>query len=108
MSFDPMAAAIDWLDAYRASDLETILTMYADDAVVECSCCVSETIVDKSRLRAFWIERLNDCRALNLDNIEPVARGTSISYRACDGIVNAILDFDPDGKITFMRWGSPR
>jgi ketosteroid isomerase-like protein len=34
MSFDPMAAAIDWLDAYRSSDLETILKMYSDDAVI--------------------------------------------------------------------------
>lgn len=34
MSIDPMAAAIDWLDAYRAGDIETILGMYAEDAVI--------------------------------------------------------------------------
>lgn len=31
MSFDPMAEAIDWLDAYRAGDI-SIVDMYADDA----------------------------------------------------------------------------
>ena len=35
-SFDPMAVAIDWLDAYRAGDIEAILEIYAEDAVVHC------------------------------------------------------------------------
>ena len=30
MSFDPMAAAVAWFDAYRAGDIETILAMYAE------------------------------------------------------------------------------
>ena len=30
-SFDPMAAAVDWLDAYRANDL-SIVELYAADA----------------------------------------------------------------------------
>ncbi|MGY4370554.1 ketosteroid isomerase-like protein [Bradyrhizobium sp. LB1.3] len=29
MSFDPMAAAIDWLDAYRAGDIKANVGMYA-------------------------------------------------------------------------------
>ena len=38
MTFDPMAAAVDWLDAYRDGDIGAILNMYADDAVTECGC----------------------------------------------------------------------
>ncbi len=38
MSFDPMATAVDWLDAYRAGDIQAILEMYAEDAVVHCGC----------------------------------------------------------------------
>ncbi|WP_247834255.1 hypothetical protein [Bradyrhizobium sp. 200] len=38
MTFDAMAAAVDWLDAYRAGDIESILEFYADDAVIECGC----------------------------------------------------------------------
>jgi ketosteroid isomerase-like protein len=34
MSFDPMAAAVDWLDAYRAGDIDAILQMHAGDAVI--------------------------------------------------------------------------
>jgi ketosteroid isomerase-like protein len=35
-----MAVAVDWLDAYRAGDLETILNMYADNAVISASAAV--------------------------------------------------------------------
>ena len=38
MSFDPMAAAVDWLDAYRAGDIEALLAMYADGAFIHCGC----------------------------------------------------------------------
>ncbi|AHY53172.1 hypothetical protein BJS_00547 [Bradyrhizobium japonicum SEMIA 5079] len=31
-------AAVGCLDAYRAGDIETILAMYADDAIVHCAC----------------------------------------------------------------------
>ena len=56
MSFDPMAAAIDWLDAYRAGDIEGSLRMYADDAVVRCGCGGTKTITGKERLRAYWLD----------------------------------------------------
>jgi ketosteroid isomerase-like protein len=36
MTFDAMAAAVDWLHTYRAGDTESILEFYADDAVIEC------------------------------------------------------------------------
>ena len=36
-SVDLMAAAIDWLDAYRAGDL-FIVDCYADDASLQCDC----------------------------------------------------------------------
>ncbi|MGY4155579.1 ketosteroid isomerase-like protein [Bradyrhizobium sp. USDA 4461] len=70
MSFDPMAAAVDWLDAYRACDVETILRMYADDAVINCHCGGSKTIAGREALRAYWIDRLKRCRAFELDNLE--------------------------------------
>jgi hypothetical protein len=50
MSFDPMAAAVDWLDAYRDGDIETILAMYADDAVVHCGCGGMKTISGRQGL----------------------------------------------------------
>lgn len=47
MSFDPAAAAIDRLDAYRLSDLEPLLKMFADDAVIECGCCAMTSLPGK-------------------------------------------------------------
>ena len=38
MYFDPIAAVVDWPDAYRSSDFETILALYAEDATIACSC----------------------------------------------------------------------
>ena len=46
MKFDAMAAAVDWLDAYRFGDIEAILRMYRDDTVTECG-CDGVTIVGK-------------------------------------------------------------
>jgi ketosteroid isomerase-like protein len=37
-SFDPMATAIDWLDAYRAADLNQLVDLYADDAALGKRC----------------------------------------------------------------------
>lgn len=54
MSFDPMSAAVDWLDAYRAGDMEIILAMYAEDAVVHCGCGGIKIITSNDSLRAFW------------------------------------------------------
>ncbi|WP_245453708.1 hypothetical protein [Bradyrhizobium sp. AC87j1] len=50
-----MAIAIDWLDAYRAGDIEAILGMYAEGAVVCCGCGGVKTITCHEALRAYWI-----------------------------------------------------
>jgi len=103
ISFDPMAAAIDWLDAYRSSDLEVILEMHADDAVVECGCGGMETITGKHGLRAYWKRRLQDYAASDLDDLQPSSDGVKISYVARGGVVAAALQFDADGRIALLR-----
>jgi ketosteroid isomerase-like protein len=35
---DPMAVAVDWLDAYRAASIDQIVGIYSPDAVIECAC----------------------------------------------------------------------
>lgn len=103
MSFDPMAAAIDWLDAYRSSDLETILKMYSDEAVVECGCGGTRTITGKEGLRAYWEERFNDYPVTDLEGLRPSSGGATISYLTRDGVVGATLEFDASGRITSLR-----
>lgn len=105
MSFDPMAAAVDWLDAYRAGDIETILEMYADDAVVHCGCGGMKTLTGREALRAYWSDRLRKCPASQLDNIQPSHDAALISYTTGGGVVSAILAFDAVGKIKTLNCG---
>ena len=107
MSFDPMAAAIDWLDAYRASDLEPLLKMFADEAVIECGCCAMTSLAGKRAARAYWRQRFLDCSPSDLTDVQLTREGTAISYRARNGVVAANLEFNAKGKIAFLRIGPP-
>lgn len=98
MAFDPMAAAVDWLDAYRAGDIEAILEMYAEDAVVYCDCDQS-AITGRETLRSYWAARLLDHPAAELDNLQPLDGGAMISYISGRNVVNAVLSFNDAGKI---------
>lgn len=105
MSFDPMAAAVDWLDAYRTGDIEAILAMYAENAVVHCGCGGNKTFTGRGALRAYWIDRLRRYPASDLDNLHPANDGASISYITKTGTVSAVLAFDANGKIKTLTCG---
>ena len=107
MSFDPMSAATDWLDAYRSGDLEAILKMYADNAVIECDCGTMTTIAGKEAFRAYWQQRFKDCAASDLDEVEPSRDGTTVSL-ARGGVVAASLQFNKEGQIVLLRLGLPK
>ncbi|MET3966731.1 nuclear transport factor 2 family protein [Bradyrhizobium sp. S3.2.12] len=102
MAFDPMAAAVDWLDAYRAGDFETILQMYADDAVTECG-CDNVTIGGRESLRSYWVRRLKEYPASRLDDLKPSEDGATVLYLARDRMVSASLEFDEGGRIAVLR-----
>ncbi|QIO37210.2 MULTISPECIES: nuclear transport factor 2 family protein [Bradyrhizobium] len=102
VSFDPMAAAIDWLDAYRAGDIEAILELYAEDAVVHCGCS-GATITGRKALRAYWIDRLRKYPAGTLDDLNPSHNdGTMISYITDTGVMRALIAFDAAGRIKML------
>jgi hypothetical protein len=105
MTFDAMAAAVDWLDAYRAGDIEAILAMYADDAVVECGCGDVKYITGKDALRAYWKQRLVDYPASDLDDLQSSGGDAIISYLSRAGVVGATLEFDARGRIARLRCG---
>jgi CheY-like chemotaxis protein/ketosteroid isomerase-like protein len=105
MSFDPLAAAIDWLHAYRSGDLETIINMYSDDAVIECGCCAMTTVTGKAALRTYWEQRFQDSVPSDLEDLQPSHEGAMITYQARNGTVFADLKFNPDGEIAFLRCG---
>ncbi len=105
MSFDPMAAVVDWLDAYRSGDLETILGFYAKDATIECDCSSGATINGHEALRAFWKQRLKDHPAAELDNLQPARAGVAITYVCHGAAIRGDFEFDIAGQIIFQKCG---
>ncbi len=97
-----MGVAVDWLDAYRAGDLETIMELHADDAVVHCGCSGGQTITGREALRAYWIDRLRNFPASTLDDLNPADNGTVISYVTSTGVMSALLAFDAAGRIKLL------
>jgi hypothetical protein len=107
MSFDPMATVVDWLDAYRSSDLESILGLYSDDATIECRCGGEggTTISGRHALRAYWEQRLRDHPASELDNLQPARDGAAITYLSHGSPVRSDFEFSAAGQITFQNCG---
>ena len=105
-SFDPMGAAVDWLDAYRARAL-SILDLYADDARILCGCCGGQAPSDAAERRSYWTSRLVEKPAGELVNLEDRGGDTiAITYRTPVETVQAVLAFDTaSGLITLHRCG---
>jgi hypothetical protein len=103
-SFDPMAAAIDWLDAYRAATL-SIVDMYAADASIECGCSGATVLYGRASIAAYWRQRFVEKPAADLSDLQPEEAGVLVSYRVPSGIVSATLEFDATGKIRRSRCG---
>jgi len=99
-----MAAAVDWLDSYRAGDIGAILDMYADDAVTECG-CDGLTVAGKEGLRAYWERRLRDDPAADLDDLQSYGEGATISFIARDRVVAATMKFNAEGRIDRLWYG---
>ncbi|WIW44462.1 nuclear transport factor 2 family protein [Bradyrhizobium sp. 62B] len=105
MSFDPLAAALDWFEAYRAGKIEIILAMYAEDAVIRCGCGGMKAIAGPKGRRAYWIDRLNEYPATQLAELQPADDGALISYGVRDHVVRAILAFNARGQIALHTCG---
>jgi hypothetical protein len=56
-------------------------------------------------LREYWVDRTKNYPASRLDNLQPTADATIISYVSRDGIVSAILTFNASGKIAALSCG---
>jgi ketosteroid isomerase-like protein len=104
MSFDPMAEAIDWLDAYRASDI-SIVDMYADDAALECACTGAATFAGRDAISAYWQQRFLRAPAGELVDLYMKGDAVALSYRASAETVLAILTFNDEGKIVRSTCG---
>jgi len=104
--FDPMAVAVDWLDAYRAARINQIVGMYSPDAVIECACRGRKIIHGREGIAAYWRHRFIEMPALELEDLQLDGGAVVVSYRTSDGVVQALLDIASDGQIMRCRCGS--
>ena len=100
---DPMAVAVNWLDAYRAARINQIVGMYSPDAVIECRLWGRR--IGHEGIAAYWRQRFIARRALNLEDLQVEGGAVAVSYRTSSGIVQALLDVAEDGLITRCRCG---
>jgi hypothetical protein len=106
--FDPIAVAIDWLDACRQRNLEALLDLYTLDASLACECDQSTIHRGRAALEAYWQTRLNGFSpgAFGLEEIVPAADGVVLDYLNGDGKpVRIHFTFDATGKILQTRCG---
>jgi hypothetical protein len=105
-SFDPMAAAIDWLDAYRVGAL-SIDDLYVDDASIFCGCGGEKAVSGPEPRKAYWVSRFANKPAGDLIGIED--RGgdvVAVTYRTSCDVVQSVLVFDgSSGLVTLQRCG---
>jgi hypothetical protein len=97
-SFDPMAAAIDWLDTYRAASL-SIVDLYADDAALECGCDGQKVLYGRKAITEYWRQRFLEKPAGELVDLRMDASEIVVTYKAAEGVVEASLRFDDAGRI---------
>ncbi len=106
MSFDSMALAVDWLDAYRGKSLD-LIELYQADAVLGCACGTAKMVLGTTAIAEYWRDRFKEEPAFEL--VDLIARGenvVSVFYRTPVGVVEAILGFDEvTGKIAWQSCG---
>ena len=97
--------AVDWLDAYRADDLNRIVALHIPDAVIECACGGPKTIRGREAIVDYWRLRFIESPALGLEALKIDDGTASVSYRTRSGTVQATLDITNDGLISRCRCG---
>lgn len=108
MDFDRIAVVVDWLDACRKRDLDTLLDLYAEEARLECSCAGVKIHGGRAELDSYWRPRLDSPApvAFGLDEIAPEADGVVLDYRSFEGKpVRIHFAFNEAGQIVQTRCG---
>ena len=103
--FDNMAVVVDWLDARRSENLESLLDCYADDAGLDCR-CEGIYLSGRNGLAAYWKPRLKglSATAFGLEEITPVPEGVMLEYLDHETRpVKVVFCFNSRGKIALMR-----
>ena len=105
--FDPLAVAVDWLDAGKSGDLDGLLGLYDERATLECD-CEGVVLTGRQSLSAYWAPKLESklAAAFTLDNMTPIGDGVQVDYQSCEGkLVRIHFRFTSSGKIAHASCG---
>jgi len=105
--FDPVAVAVDWLDAGKLGDLDGLLDLYDERATLECD-CEGVTLTGREALSAYWAPKLDSPLegAFALDDMILTDDGLQLDYQNYEGKpVRVLLRFTPSGKIAHTSCG---
>jgi hypothetical protein len=58
-------------EQYLANDIEMLVGMYADEAVIDCGCDGLKSISGRDGLRPYWVQRVRDYPAAELTIFNP-------------------------------------
>ncbi|MCP3442349.1 nuclear transport factor 2 family protein [Bradyrhizobium sp. CCGUVB14] len=105
--FDSLAAVVDWLDACRRGDLNSLLDFYDERAVMECN-CEGVSITGRHAISAYWAPKLasKHIRGFNLDHLALTGHGVQIDYQNYEGKpVRLYFRFGVSGQIIYASCG---
>jgi hypothetical protein len=103
---DPMAVAVDWLNAYRAARIDKMMAMYSPDAEIDCVCGANTAILRGGGIASYWQRRFVESPALELVDLNVLGESVVVAYRTNRDFVEALLDIGEDGLITYCSCGS--
>jgi len=100
------AAALNWLDYYKAGSLE-LLDLYSEDAAITCGCGTRQVLSGRRSLRSYWVDRFEQKPVVDLIDLEDWLAGVvAVSYRTKIDVVRSVLTFDAHtGLIWIQRCG---
>jgi len=97
---DPMALAMDWLDAYTSVAADKIVAMYGPQAFIECGCGSHRCISGRQHIYAYLLDQMTEYPSLGLQDIWMEGESVGLAFRTDKGIIRTVLQFAPDGAIT--------
>lgn len=100
--------AVDWFNAYRRNQLETLIRLYDDHATHACACDGEKVIAGKQALRAYWIDRFTNYPVIGLAGLTSAHDGALVLYWSNNSVVQARLIFNKQGKIAHVICGPER
>lgn len=103
--FDPLAVAIDWLDAYSGVAWDQIVAMYSQQAVIECGCGSHTRISGREHIAAYLLHQMVEYPSLGLQDIWMEGENVVLDFRTNMGIIRAVLQIALDGTITRCSCG---